>query len=150
MFRIKPHSLQRRSEGSNKPCANQDPETPHRLRKNCVWVSPVEVWVSNGLLQRYGLWIQQTWVWHKLSWRRLTLIPPKNHWNLHRTGETDTWRAQTKPCAHQDPGEWSSDPTRDWPRHTHECPGVSGRGECAWWPAAGSGVVSAPVAAWDL
>ena len=30
--------------------------------------------------------------------------------NLHRTGETDTWRAQTKPCVHQDPGERSSDP----------------------------------------
>ena len=37
--------------------------------------------------------------------------------NLHRTGKTDSWRAQTKPCAHQDPGEKSRDPTRDWPRH---------------------------------
>ena len=27
--------------------------------------------------------------------------------------ETDSWRAQTKPCAHQDPGERSSDPTKD-------------------------------------
>ena len=26
--------------------------------------------------------------------------------------ETDSWRAQTKPCAHQYPGERSSDPTR--------------------------------------
>ena len=26
------------------------------------------------------------------------------------TGETDSWRAGTKPCAHQDPGERSSDP----------------------------------------
>ena len=33
--------------------------------------------------------------------------------NLHRTGETDSWRAQTKPCMHQDPGERSSNPTRD-------------------------------------
>jgi len=31
--------------------------------------------------------------------------------NLHRTKETDSWRAQTKPCVHQDPGEKSSDPT---------------------------------------
>ena len=30
--------------------------------------------------------------------------------NFHRTGETDSWRAQTKLCAHQDPGERSSDP----------------------------------------
>ena len=29
------------------------------------------------------------------------------------TGETDSWWAQTKPCVHQDPGERSSDPTRD-------------------------------------
>ena len=28
------------------------------------------------------------------------------HW------ETDSWRAQTEPCVHQDPGERSSDPTR--------------------------------------
>ena len=27
--------------------------------------------------------------------------------------ETDSWRAQTEPCAHQDPEERGSDPTRD-------------------------------------
>ena len=26
---------------------------------------------------------------------------------------TDSWGTQTKPCVHQDPGERSSDPTRD-------------------------------------
>ena len=35
-FRIKPHSHQRHSQGSNKPCAHQDSETPQRLRQNCV------------------------------------------------------------------------------------------------------------------
>ena len=70
MFRIKPHTHQRCSEGSNKPCAHQDPETPQRLSQNCVWVSPLEVWVSSGLLQGQGPWVQQTWVWHKSSWRR--------------------------------------------------------------------------------
>ena len=29
--------------------------------------------------------------------------------------DTDSWRAQTKPCAHQDPGEKSSDPAGDCP-----------------------------------
>ena len=48
--------------------------------------------------------------------------------NSHRTGETDSWRAQTKPCSHQDPGERSSDPTRNRARLTCECPGVSGVG----------------------
>ena len=36
-------------------------------------------------------------------------------------------------------GERSSDPTGDWPRLAHECPGVSGRGVSSQWPAAGSG-----------
>ena len=35
-FRIKPHTCQRHSEGSNIPCAHQDSETPYRLRQNCV------------------------------------------------------------------------------------------------------------------
>ena len=30
-FRIKPHTHQRHSEGSNEPCVHQDPETPQRL-----------------------------------------------------------------------------------------------------------------------
>ena len=38
-------------------------------------------------------------------------------------------------CAHQDPGERSSDPTRDW---ACEYPGVSSRGMGRQWLAAGS------------
>ena len=34
--------------------------------------------------------------------------------------------AQTEPCAQEDPGERSSDPTKDWPRFAREGPGVSG------------------------
>ena len=41
--RIQPHTHQRHSEGSSKPCAYQNPETPQRLRQNCVWVSPEKV-----------------------------------------------------------------------------------------------------------
>ena len=59
--------------------------------------------------------------------------------NFHRTGVTDSGKAQTKPCAHQDPGEWSSDPTRDWPRPACECPAVSSGGVGRRWPAAGQG-----------
>ena len=59
-LRIKPHTRQRRSEGSNK-AVHQDPETPQRL-------SAEEVRVSSGLLQGQRLWVQQTWVWHKPSW----------------------------------------------------------------------------------
>ena len=73
MFRLKPHTYQRYSEVSNKPCEHQ--ETPQRLSQNCVSVSPVEVRVSSGLLQGQVLWVQQTWVWHKPSWRRSPLTP---------------------------------------------------------------------------
>ena len=38
-----------------------------------------------------------------------TTKPPE----LTQDWETDSWRAQTKPCVHQYPEEWSSDPTRD-------------------------------------
>ena len=113
-------------------------------------MSPVGVWVSSGLPQRQGLWVQQTWLWHKPSWRRSPLTPPQSHQNLNRTAETDSWRAQTKPCVHQDPGERSSDPTRDSPRLAYECPGVSGEGVGRQWPVAGSGALSAAVTAWDL
>ena len=58
MFRIKSHTHQRCSEGSNIPCAYQDTRTLQRLRQNCVWVSPEEVQVSSGLLQGQGLWVQ--------------------------------------------------------------------------------------------
>ena len=61
--------------------------------------------------------------------------------NFHRTGETDSWRAQTKLCVHQDPGERSSDPTRDWVKLVCECPGVSGRAVGRQWPAVGSGAL---------
>ena len=51
---------------------------------------------------------------------------------------------------HQDPGERSSDLTRDWPRLAYECPGVSSRGIDQWWPAAGLGALSVAIHAWDL
>ena len=86
-FRTKHHFLQRCSEGSNKPCAHQDPGTPQRQRQNCVWAFPVEVWVHSGLPQEQGLWVQQTWGWHKPSCRRSPLTPPQRCHNLHRTGK---------------------------------------------------------------
>ena len=43
----------------------------------------------------------------------VTINSPESCQNLQRTRETDSWRAQTEPCIHQDPGERSSDPIRD-------------------------------------
>ena len=57
-FGINTCTRQRRLEGSRKPCAHQDPETPQRLSQNYIWVSPVEVQVSSGLPQEQGLWVQ--------------------------------------------------------------------------------------------
>ena len=88
MFRIKPHTRQRLSEGSNRPCAHQDPETPQGLSQSCVWVCPVEVRVSRGLLRGQGLGVQQTWVWHGPSWRKM----PLTH---HRAARTYTGWGQT-------------------------------------------------------
>ena len=62
----------------------------------------------------------------------------------------DSWRAQTEPCVHQDPGERRSYPTRDGPRLAHECPGVSGGGMGQQWPAAGLGAQSVAVPVWDI
>ena len=59
-------------------------------------------------------------------------------------------RTHPERCAHQDPGERSSDPTRDWPRLAHECPEVSSGGMGGWWPAAGLWALSVAVRAWDL
>ena len=75
-----------------------------------------------------------------------TMEPPE----LTQDRDTDSWRAQTKSCVYQDPGERSSDPIRDWPRLACERPGVSDRGVGRWCPAAGSGALSAAVCAWDI
>ena len=61
-----------------------------------------------------------------------------------------SWRTQTEPCVHQDPGERSSDSTRDTPRLACKCPGVSSRGVGQQWPATGSGALSVAVPTWDL
>ena len=58
---------------------------------------------------------------------------------LFATPWTTAWRGfpvhHQQNCAHQDPGERSSDPTRDW---ACEYPGVSSRGMGRQWLAAGS------------
>ena len=76
--------------------------------------------------------------------------PTREPQNLHRTGETDSWRAQTNAAVHQDPEERSSDPTRNRPKHSPECPGGSTRGISQGWHAAGLRALSAAVCAWDL
>ena len=106
-------------------CWADDPQTGKQLyqRSSCTVVKVLGpsrfpnlgIWQrdweppGNLTLKASGIWIQ----------------------NFHRTGETDSQRTQTKPCAHQDPGERSSDPTRDWVRLACECPEVPG-GRVRW------------------
>ena len=148
-FKIKPHSYQRRSEGSKKPCAHQDSGSPQRLRENCVWVSPVEVWVSSGLPQGQGLWVQQTWVWHKPSWRRSQLTQHRAVRTYTGLGNRPLEGINRNLCA-PGPKRKEHDPTRDRPRLGCECPGVSNGGVGWWWPAAELGALSVAVQAWDL
>ena len=54
-------------------CPPRDPTETEPDLPLSVWVSPAEAWVSSGLPQGQGLWVQQTWVWHKPSWRRSAL-----------------------------------------------------------------------------
>ena len=66
-----------------------------------------------------GLWVEQTWVWHKPSWRRLPLTPPENHQNLQGLGkQTFTGHKQKLVCTRtQDKGAMTpqeTDPTCLW------------------------------------
>ena len=45
----------------------------------------------------------------------VTINPTIELPELTETGETDSWRAQTKPCVHKDSGERSSDPKETVP-----------------------------------
>ena len=102
-------------------------QNPQQISQPGIWQRDWQP-PDNLTLEASGIWLQ----------------------NLDRTGETDSWRAQIKPCVHQDPGERSSDPTRDWPRCAYECRGVSSRGVGQRWLAAGSGALSVAMLAHDL
>ena len=109
----------------------------------------MEVQVSSGLLQGQGLWVQQTWVWHKPSWRWSPLTPPESHQNLHRTGKIDSRRAQTKLCVHQDQEKGAvtiQETAPDLPVGVW----VSLAEVWVRWPAAGLGALSVAVHAMDL
>ena len=115
-------------------------------------MSPEEVRVSSGLLQGQGLWVQQTWVWHKPSWRRSPLTPPQSHQNLHRSGK-QTLGGRKQNLVHtrtQEKGAMTPQETGPDLPVSCECPGVSSGGMGWWWPAAGSGALSSAVRAGDL
>ena len=83
-----------------KACVHQNPGTP-------CWARPAFVCLSvscgGGIGRQWpamwtGLWLQQTWEgWCMSPSTELQSRQPRN------------WKPQTKPCAHQDPGERSID-----------------------------------------
>ena len=200
-FRIKPHTHQRCSEGSNKTLYAPGPRDPTKTEPGLplsVWVSPAEAGSAVACHRGSGCSRPERYsVWHKSSWRRSPSVPPQSHradnpqtgeqlyqrnsctvakvlgpttdfptWesgkgtenpgNLtvkssgicYRTSTgTGTWRAQTKPCVHQNPGERSCNPTRACAGLTSERVGVSGAGTGWQWPAAGSGPLKTTVLA---
>ena len=80
---------------------------------------------------------------------KVTINPTIELAELTPDWEIDSWRAQQN-LVHQDPGERSSDPTRDCPGLACGCLGVSSRGVGQWWPATGLEALSVAVHTWDL
>ena len=68
LFRLKPYTCQRCTEGPPKPCGHRTQGKEQWLMKETeldlplsVWVSPVEAWVISGQPWGQGLWMHQTW-----------------------------------------------------------------------------------------
>ena len=113
MFRIKPHTRQRLQGGSEKTLCTPGPRDPTETEPElCLSVScggTDQQWTAAGAgaLGAVDLGMAQALL------EEVTITPPENHQNLHRTEETDSWRAQTKLCVYQDPRERSNDHRRD-------------------------------------
>ena len=84
---------------------------------------------------------KQIWLWRSavtdFEVSSLTIELPQD-W-----GSRDSWRAQTKPCVYQDPGERINDLIRDWARLACVCLRVSVRGVGGQWPT-GAGRCQGP------
>ena len=112
-FRIKPHTCQRHSEGSSKTlCSSGDatesePDLPLSVSVSCrgtgqQWPAPMA-----GALSAVDLGMAQALL-EEVAINSTIELP-----ELTQDWEIDSWKAQTELCAHKDPGEMSSDPTKD-------------------------------------
>ena len=109
MFRIKPHTHQRLLEGSQKTlCTPGDPtetETELCLSVSCGGTGQQWTAAGAGALGAADLGMAEALL------EEVAINPTKEPPELTQDWETDSWMAHTEPCAHQDPGERSSDPT---------------------------------------
>ena len=113
----------------------------YRLQKNYTKEVPLLLQKAHNRFPNLEIWQRDWEAPGNLTWKASGIQLQ----NFHRTGETGCWRAQTKPCVYQDPGERPRDPTRDWARFACECLGVSGGGTGWQWPVEGSGALTATV-----
>ena len=69
-------------KAQTKPCVHQDPQETEPDLPLSVWVSPTEEQVSSGLPWGWGSGCCRPGrcaPWHRSSWRRWPLTPPKSH-----------------------------------------------------------------------
>ena len=95
-----------------------EPRDPTETEIELCLSVPYGGWVSSGLLQGQGLWVQQTWVWHKPSWRMSPLTPPEltKDWRNRLLEGTNRTLCSPRPRRKE-----------QWPhkRLTQTCPRVS-------------------------
>ena len=85
VFRIKPHRCQRRLEGSDKTLCAPGPRDGGRPAFECPsvsWGGTGQQWpaVGAGALGAADLWLLQTSMWHKPSWRSPPIAPTYSCW----------------------------------------------------------------------
>ena len=108
------------------------------------WEAPFFTWTGTNLPPMKLLLLflgHKFFSWLKLWWKEWLCFSVQC-WKGENLLE---WRAQTNPCAHQDPRWRTSVLMRDWARLAYECLGVSSRGVGWQWPAVGSRVLTTTV-----
>ena len=141
MLRLKPHTCQRCSEGSNIPCVHRTRDPTETETERCLSVScggTGQQWpaAGAGALGASDLGMALALL-EEVAINPTTEPPEQDCGNrlLEGTSRTLCTRTQEKGAVTPQ----GTDP--DLP----ECPGVTGGGVGQWWPAAGSGALSVAV-----
>ena len=148
VFRFNPTSA-RDAQRAQTLCIQgpRDPtETETELCLSVSWGGTGQHWTAEGTgaLGAVDLGVE------KALLKEVAINPTTEPPELTRDWGNRLLEGTKETCAHQDIGERSSDPTRDWPRLACECPGVSGGGVGQRWPAAELKALNVAVCAWDL
>ena len=131
-FRIKLYTQQRRLEGSNIPCAHQDPETEKVLCLGVSWGGTSQHWTAVGAEALGAVDLQ----WP--SWRRSPLTHHRATRTYTRLGKQTLQGHKQNPVCTR-PRRKERWPYKRLTQTSCECPGVSCRGVGWRWPAEGRG-----------